>query len=77
VWGATTYRIPESIHYDGASVPRVAWVLITTPYAPRVMAAALVHDWFYLTHQVEREAAADIFLWIVELTARMRSLEFK
>ena len=72
MWGTATYRIPASVHYDGASVPRVAWMFITTPYAPRVMAAALVHDWLYLTHHVDRETADTIFLWMLELTAMSR-----
>ncbi|UCE63386.1 MAG: DUF1353 domain-containing protein, partial [Nitrospirota bacterium] len=65
VWGTTTYWIPASFHYDGASVPRVAWMFMTTPSAPRVMAAALVHDWLYLTHHVDRETADTIFLWML------------
>jgi hypothetical protein len=51
------YWIPRGYVYDGASIPRIFWFLIGSPFEPVFAAAALVHDWFYLTHLVPRAVA--------------------
>ena len=61
VYGDIEILVPEYFIFDGASVPSVAWMLTYTPFHPHVMAAALIHDWLYLNHQVTREMADDIF----------------
>ncbi|MBB5019727.1 hypothetical protein HNQ59_003035 [Chitinivorax tropicus] len=57
--------IPRHFHYDGASVPALAWQITYDPFHPDVMAPALVHDWLYYTHHIgtqviSREQADDI-----------------
>lgn len=53
--------IPQGYSYDGASIPRLAWAIITTPFDPSVMLPALCHDYLYLNHQVNKETADKIF----------------
>lgn len=54
--------VPGYFAFDGASIPAWAQPLTYTPFHPKLMAAALVHDWLYYSHQVPRETADDIFL---------------
>ncbi|WP_137937580.1 DUF1353 domain-containing protein [Chitinivorax sp. B] len=49
-------NIPSHFHYDGASVPALAWQVTYTPFHPDVMAPALVHDWLYYTHHIAGHA---------------------
>jgi hypothetical protein len=39
------YVIPKGFEFDGASIPRVFWSVIGTPFAPQHLEAALIHDW--------------------------------
>jgi hypothetical protein len=57
----TTIWVPKFFQYDGASVPSLAWQLIGSPFHPRFMTAAVFHDWVYHTHQIDRDAADDLF----------------
>jgi len=51
---------------DGASVPRMAWLLAGHPMeTPRVY-AALAHDWLYAAHVISRETADRIYGEILE-----------
>lgn len=52
--------VPKFFQYDGASIPPIGWQATYTPFHPDVMAAALVHDWIYYTHQVSRNKADDL-----------------
>lgn len=56
-----TVVVPRFFRYDGASIPAPAWQIIHSPFNPLVMGPALVHDWLYYNHQVDRETADDIF----------------
>lgn len=38
--------IPQGFRFDGASIPRVLWSLIGSPFEPDLMTAACVHDWY-------------------------------
>ena len=60
--------VPKGLRFDGASIPEAAWQLTYTPFHPDVMAAAVVHDWLYYNHQVERETADGIFFDLVPHT---------
>lgn len=53
--------IPKSFRYDGASIPAAAWQLTYSPFNPDVMLPALIHDWLFYTHQVNRDKTDDIF----------------
>jgi len=66
-----TLWIPSGFHYDGASIPPVAWPITYTPFAPDVMRASLVHDWLYHAHEdgpaesALREAADEILFQLL------------
>lgn len=62
------YRVVEPLRYreltvpagyvtDLASIPRVLWPIVGSPYDPRFAKAATVHDYLYSTKQVPREEA--------------------
>lgn len=53
--------VPKFFQYDGASIPSIAWQIIGTPFNPKFMKAAVVHDWLYHTHQIEKKAADELF----------------
>lgn len=53
--------VPKFFQYDGASIPNGAHPIIGTPFNPRFMKAAVVHDWIYHTHQISRNEADDLF----------------
>lgn len=53
--------VPKYFRYDGASIPAAAWQLTFSPFHPDVMLPALIHDWLFFNHQVEREEADEIF----------------
>ena len=43
-----THRIqlPAGYTFDGASIPRIFWPIVGSPFEPRLMLAACVHDWY-------------------------------
>lgn len=53
--------VPKFFQYDGASIPPPAYQIIGTPFNPRLMEAAVVHDWLYYTQQFPRATADEIF----------------
>jgi hypothetical protein len=53
--------LPVGYFYDGASIPRIFWEIIGSPFEPDFWAAALAHDWIYLTHCLPRATADEIF----------------
>lgn len=46
--------------FDGASIPRIFWTLVGSPFQPNFWAAALAHDWLYLTHLESRSVADEV-----------------
>ena len=44
--------IPKGYEFDGASIPRLCWALIGSPFEPDLMLPACVHDW-YCEHTAE------------------------
>ena len=52
-----TIVVPRYFSYDGASIPSLAWQAVYTPFDPIVMTPALIHDWLYANHQVEKTDA--------------------
>jgi len=57
----TTIWVPQYFQFDGASIPMAAWQIIGTPFNPKFMRPAVVHDWLYHTHQVDMDDANEIF----------------
>ncbi len=53
--------VPKFFQYDGASVPSAAYHIVGTPFNPRFMKAAVVHDWLYHTHELSRGQADKLF----------------
>ena len=47
--------VPGYFLTDGASIPKIARPFTYEPFHPRVLAAAVVHDWLYHNHQFTRE----------------------
>ena len=59
--------VPAGFIFDGASIPRFAWsVLGVTPYDPKVIAAAVVHDWMYNAKVKSKKDADAIFYYIMK-----------
>jgi len=40
-------EIKKGFFWDGASIPRVLWPIIGSPFSPRFMAPSMVHDYLY------------------------------
>jgi len=54
-------RIGKGFRYDGASIPRLFWRIVGTPFTGRYTAAALVHDALYSGEIFSREDCDLIF----------------
>jgi hypothetical protein len=39
-------KIPAGYTFDGASIPKIAWLVVGSPFEPDFQLAACVHDWF-------------------------------
>lgn len=54
-------HIPKGYVFDGASIPRSMWSVIGSPFEPRLMKAACVHDWYceHTSHCYESRAIGD------------------
>lgn len=46
--------IPAGFEFDGASIPPAFWPIIGSPFDPRFVRAALIHDWLYSSHLIDR-----------------------
>jgi len=60
--------VPKGMLTDGASIPRIFWTLVGSPYQPRHLKAAIIHDYLYLKHEGKRKArkeADDLFYCIL------------
>ena len=49
--------VPKGFWFDGASIPALFWQITFSPFDPRVLTGALVHDWLYTSKQTSREGA--------------------
>jgi hypothetical protein len=41
-----TVNIPPGYTFDGATIPRLAWIFIGAPFDPDFCLAACCHDWY-------------------------------
>lgn len=57
--------VPQFFQYDGASIPSLGWQIIGTPFNPHFMEAAVIHDWLYHSHQLEKKDADKLFYKIL------------
>jgi hypothetical protein len=53
--------VKEGFVYDSASIPRIFWSLIGSPFSGKYRMAALIHDALYATQLTTRQEADDIF----------------
>ena len=54
-------HIPDNYEFNGASVPAPLWPIIGSPFDPRFMVPALVHDRLYDTGEIPRKDADKLF----------------
>ena len=59
-------RIKKGFAYDGASIPRVAWPLIGSPFTGTHTRGAYIHDALYASELLPRVDCDWIFLDIME-----------
>ena len=50
-------EIPAGFVSDGASIPRMFWSIITSPFHPKVIKRAFQHDYLYRVHIVPKDRA--------------------
>lgn len=65
----TNVIVPKGYPTDGASIPRIFWTVIGSPYQPRHLKAAIIHDYLYERHQGGRKArkeADEIFYYLLK-----------
>lgn len=55
------FTVPRLFQTDGASIPRFAWITTGTPFDPKHIRAAVLHDYLYQTNNVTRKKADQIF----------------
>ena len=60
-WNVTVHVAP-GFRTDGASIPRLLWRVLGSPYDPDVIAAAIAHDALYRGEIVPRKDADAAFL---------------
>lgn len=41
------FTIPKGYKWDGATIPRIFWSVIGSPFQPKFMRASLIHDYLY------------------------------
>jgi len=59
--GDRLYHIPKGFKTDGASIPRFAWFTTGTPFDPRHIRAAVIHDFMYQHGAISRQLADALF----------------
>ncbi|AHK11759.1 hypothetical protein S144_45 [Shewanella sp. phage 1/44] len=62
-----TVIIPTGFLTDGASIPKIAWSLIGTPFEPRFITAAIVHD-YMCDNNWDVDVMSDIFKLLLQLS---------
>jgi hypothetical protein len=53
--------IPSLFDWDGATIPRICWSIVGSPFHPDVLAPSLEHDYNYWTRRLDRAEADDTF----------------
>jgi len=54
-------KVPKGFVTDGASIPRIAWTIIGSPFTGRYRNAAVIHDYLYTVQTCSRWQADRIF----------------
>jgi len=58
--------VPKGYLTDGASIPRFAWYFVGSPFEPRHMLGAIIHDWLYSQRIADQKVADAVFLQILK-----------
>ena len=58
------FVVPSGFITDFASVPRIPFAYMVT--GGKAQAAAVIHDWLYSTHEVDRETADAVTLDVID-----------
>ena len=49
--------MPAGLVSDGASIPKIFWSIITSPFHPKIVRGAFIHDYLFRVHIVPRKVA--------------------
>ena len=60
-------KVPEGYLTDGATIPKVFWSVIGSPYLPEYITAAIVHDWC-CDEKYDVEEMSDLFFELLKLS---------
>lgn len=60
------FKIKKGFVFDGASIPKLFWNVIGSPFTGKYKEAALVHDALYASEYFKRKECDDIFLDLME-----------
>jgi len=62
IYNGKEYTIPKGYSWDGASIPRWAWMTTGTPFDPEHIGPSLIHDYMCENpHITGSQAKADAF----------------
>ena len=53
--------VPKYFLFNGCSIPTIFYSVVGTPYDPRFVKSALIHDWLYYIHIIDKDRADKIF----------------
>ena len=73
VAGGGAFTVPAGFWYNGASIPAAFWQVTFSPFDPRILAPALVHDWLYTSKQVPRKVADETLAMLIAETSPARA----
>lgn len=70
--------VPKWFMFEGASIPRIFRTLVGHPMTIKVLRAALIHDWLYITKKSSRKYADDVFYesMIISWVSKRKALLF-
>jgi hypothetical protein len=62
------YRITvmKGLEFDGASIPKMFWSIIGSPFTGKYTRSALVHDALYMSESLTRKEADSVFLGLMK-----------
>jgi len=61
IFKKNTIIVPIFFSYDGATIPPMFWQSIYSNFDPIVMTPALIHDWLYSNHQINRDETDKLY----------------
>jgi len=54
-------NIPVGFEFDGASIPKVGWIVVGHPLSQEYLAPSAIHDSLYRTQELSRKRSDHIF----------------